>query len=106
MKEPHDLFDYRKNHLPKHLEGFPDAKNQYYAAPLGITVPSFDRWWFKKKQVFCADCEARGMGKISAETVAARLWDVTEQIIADWEAGKPVLTTPVISSSNVLEEFY
>lgn len=99
MRTPHDLLGYRSKHMSTHLKAYPEASQQFYAKDSMFDIFSFEKWWFQKQQL-CWDCSKSMHGSVSAETVAARLWEVTEQLINDWEGGRPILMNPILTSSS------
>lgn len=109
VRRPHDLSDYATNGMALHLKNFPEAKSLPFAKPAQFSFFSFDKFlWSRKEFVvptpivkkFAPDQVTVVMEKqvYSSDAVASRLWEVSEQIVADWSKQKAVLTTPVISS--------
>ena len=86
MGQSHDLQDYRKLHLSVHLKAFSNIEVAHlpFVHKPAIDKFSFEVWNFKGRAL---------LGSISGKvpyvpssSVAARLWDISERILADWEA--------------------
>lgn len=100
MKFSHDLLNYRSNHLDaSHLTAFPHARTLPFAKPSAIERWSFDIYWNRNAVLVKPRNAYSGLGLGSgsdAVLVAGRLFDVTEQIIKDWENKKPIFTTSIV----------
>lgn len=115
MRRPHDLFGHQEHHLSKHFAAFPAVKN----LPFGTAKSADNRFslhrfvWDRQPLIVPTEIPSLGKSKRDAagnlgtvvdtslpgfyrkDTVAARLWDVSDQIVKDWEAKKPILKTSV-----------
>lgn len=88
--------------METHLVAHPHARALSFTHRRSIDIFSFDEWWFKTQRL-CWDCvELAGYERVGAATVAARLWDVTEGIIAAWEAGKAPFERALLASTAAL----
>lgn len=106
MGHAHDLFGYQESHLDKHYKAFPEAR----ALPFGSVKPSDDRLslqrlvWNAQSVIAPLNTSAvhgaRAERDFRRDTVAARLWDISEQIVKDWESNRPILKTEVLNSSG------
>jgi NAD(P)-dependent dehydrogenase (short-subunit alcohol dehydrogenase family) len=95
VKRDADLQNYREKYLRIHLDSFPSTKTLPFAFPSILKIPNFDKHrWDKLKMIMPSE-------KIyDPETVAARLWDISEQIIYDFEHNNTLLSTIITDSSN------
>ena len=83
MGRAHDLQGFRELHMRAHLEAFPEAAKLQFTVPNSIKIPSFDLWnW--DQAVLVASNSSTAINATKSD-VAARLWDVTEKVIADFE---------------------
>jgi len=103
MGHAHDLFNYQENHLEKHYKAFPEAR----ALPFGAVKPTDDRLslqrfvWNTRSVISPINATAARVElNYRKDTVAARLWDISEQIVKDWESNRPILKTEVLNSSG------
>lgn len=106
MGHAHDLFNYQEHHLEKHYKAFPEAR----ALPFGAVKPTDDRLslqrlvWSSQSVVAPLNTTSNVGTQVEVDfrkdTVAARLWDISEQIVKDWESNRPILKTEVLNSSG------
>jgi NAD(P)-dependent dehydrogenase (short-subunit alcohol dehydrogenase family) len=97
LRKPHDLFNYREKHLQNHLNAFPAARSLPFAEESKVDDKhSLHRlFWTSQSLIKPNIGEVVGVELFRKDAVAGRLWDVSEQLLRDWEAGKPMFTTPV-----------
>jgi NAD(P)-dependent dehydrogenase (short-subunit alcohol dehydrogenase family) len=115
MRVSHDLFNYRDLHLQRHYSAFPQARSLPFASAPDhknrITLHSV--LWSRQKLIYAqqavpaqTDSPVAGSAEVEEgeyyrkDSVAARLWDVSEQIVSDWEAKRPLFMTNVSTSSG------
>lgn len=106
MGHAHDLFNYQETHLEKHYKAFSEAR----ALPFGTAKPTDDRLslqrlaWSRQSVIAPINVTAVAGARVEVDfrkdTVAARLWDISEQIVKDWESNRPILKTEVLNSSG------
>eukprot|EP01038_Epipyxis_sp_PR26KG_P005044 gene5044-7039_t len=111
MKMGHDLFNYRDNFLDRHIKSFNATIKLPFARRPSINIPSVDLFaWNKTSKTLIYtkinnstnnnNNNNNNNNQYSPFTVAARLWDISEQILKDFEKKKPLLSSPVESSMN------
>ena len=85
MGQPHDLQDYRELHLPVHLEAFPSIEVAQFpfVRPPAIDHFSIELWNFKERNLLGS--VSGHVPHVLTSVVAARLWEVSVGILADWE---------------------
>jgi len=92
LRKPHDLFNYR-DRLQKHLNAFPAARSLPFAESAEDRSLHSLLW---HSHSLVQPHPANTAGELfRKEAVAARLWDVSEQLLRDWEAGRPLFYTQV-----------
>lgn len=107
MGLPHDLFNYQEHHLHQHYRAYPEART----LPFQTAKPTDDRLtlqrlvWNSQSLIVAGDnITQANEGSLPVvfgkETVAARLWDISEQIVKDWESNRPILKSDVLTSSG------
>ena len=91
MGTAHDLLDFREDHLAVHLEAFPSVVSSRlpFIQPSGINLFSFDTWSFKSRNLISWQSVGPAPTFDSKE-VAARLWEVSEGIVIDWEKSNDI----------------
>jgi NAD(P)-dependent dehydrogenase (short-subunit alcohol dehydrogenase family) len=115
MRVSHDLFAYRTNHLHKHTAAFPATRHLpfYTDKTSGDRVTLHSLLWSRQAVIWPAvdpDVNQTGTHQdvldsrvlYRKDTVAARLWDVSEQVVSEWEAKRPILKSNVLSTKLVL----
>ena len=122
MRNSHDLFSYRDNHLYKHTSAFPAAKNLPFFSDKSYVSRSrwtlHGIWWNNQAMIQPTATTSVGVSSIGSvsrsdssndelmvqiyrkDSVAARLWDVSEQIVSDWEARRPLFNTNVSTTTG------
>ena len=115
MRYSHDFFDYQEKHLYKHFTAFPESRNLPFAYNKKIKnqFSLHDILWNYQTLIYPIiedniniisnnnDNNKEQVVNIPPgiiyrkDTVAARLWDISEQIVSDWEAKRPILKTNV-----------
>lgn len=104
MKNGHDLSNHRATHVPLHTKAYP------YATRLPFNVPPLFEGAFHMDMFNSLNflqptddpiVASVNKGNMSI-AVAARLWDVTNQIVKDWSDGKPLFSTPITETHREL----
>lgn len=110
MNHAHDLNNYRKTFLPNHIKAFPyteklpfSTKNHELYAPAW----DVDAWlWSRMNMTVTASSLAKRYNttaeSLTPTTIAARLYDVSNQLIMDFERRKKLFSTPVTTSKDIL----
>jgi hypothetical protein len=113
MRGAHDLFNFRSLHMHKHLAAFPVTRGLPFAltkeSKYFFSLQSY--LWSRQSVIWpLTDAAAGSLGEqeevvdspamYRKDTVAARLWDVSEQIVSDWEAKRPLFHTNVSTSAG------
>ncbi len=104
MLNAHDLMDHRETHLGMHLSGYPEANELPFAKGSSAEHFSFHKFLWNL-QTFVVPPSGEMMeltSRESARLLGARLWDVTEQIIHDWENQRKILATPIKQTKRFL----
>jgi len=100
----HDLTGFRSSPagLAMHVAAFPEANDLLFArSQKSIDFSSLDEMVWGKRAFITPSIDVSE--KLEKSTLAARLWDVSEQILKDFEEKKSTfLSEPVVSSSAVL----
>ena len=91
MGTAHDLLDFREDRLSVHLEAFPFVVSSRlpFIELSGIDLFSFEKWSFKARNLI-GWRSAGPAPTFSSKEVAARLWEVSEGIVSDWEKSNDI----------------
>lgn len=90
MGRAHDLQDYHERFLPTHLAAHPQARHLPFIHKNQIKVPSWDLGYWETAHLIAplpsnTDKASAAEDLRERDVVAARLWDVTEAVIRDFE---------------------
>jgi hypothetical protein len=87
MKKAHDFQNFHTNYLNTHLQAYPNAKKYSYTAkPLSTSFSLTLASWNNLNIIF--NKTSNTSTKMNSTDVAIRLYDVTEQMISNFENGK------------------
>jgi len=107
----HDFIQYRQLYFPLHMKVFPSVKQlpvfrvSRFRMDIAMNSIGLQYSWNQKLQLIVPPVDPLMMPELAgmnnselAVLVGERLWDVSEQIIEDWEAGRSLFSTPVTVS--------
>eukprot|EP01035_Chromulina_nebulosa_P017278 gene17278-22812_t len=101
MKYSHDLLGFKQKYLSNHLSVFPVASNLSFAQK-SFEINSFELWhWNRTSLLYTANHTGAidsTLFKIPADTIAARLYDLSEQLVSDFDRKKLLFSTNVLTS--------
>jgi NAD(P)-dependent dehydrogenase (short-subunit alcohol dehydrogenase family) len=104
MLNAHDLVDLRDSNLPAHLSAYPAAQDLPFSKESSIGYFSLHKLvWSLQTFVVPQSAEMLELtARESARLLGARLWDVSDQIVHDWEMKHKILMAPVRQTSRQL----
>jgi NAD(P)-dependent dehydrogenase (short-subunit alcohol dehydrogenase family) len=110
MSHAHDLNKYRTTFLSNQITAFPYASDLPFSkrnCKLYAPTWDVDAWlWSSMKMTTPASAAAANYNtsteSISSNTLAARLYDISNQLVTDFEKKKPLFSTPVTTSKDTL----
>lgn len=105
MLTAHDLMNHRDSHLAMHLSAFPAAQELPFAKDQSsLRSFSFHKLlWNIQSFIVPQSAELLELtARESAHLVATRLWDVSDQIVHDWEAKRNILLSPIRETQRSL----
>ena len=87
----HDLAGFAEGQMERHLSSYPNARSLYFARPAVFKLASFDRWAFRNIQ-FVSYVNASAARAIDTTELAAKLWEVSDRIVKNFEQERPILS--------------